>query len=258
MNSITNLKRSNAAAKVTVTAGQNIKNLQKPDLIKTVLTKRTIVGENRLDRVYGNVEKLVWKRNITCTLLKWSWHTCGLNSRVDSQHPAPYFLSYNTYIVKWGKNTRGYLFWEVKVSLWGSRPLYSTLIRSCWLSAPSVRAMEPRLEGYNTHNNILNHIKDKHMNAYDLSTVMVNRKINQVSVETATAYWATPSLTSSVKFISVLSVCRFYPQSLSQHIFPDITHTAIRNETSKEISCFQIFTESSHTFFFPLSSHFNI
>lgn len=145
--------------------------------------------------------------------------------------------------------TRWYLFWEVKVSLWGSRPLYSTLIRSCWLSAPSVRAMEPRLEGYNTQH-ILNHIKDKHMNAYVLPAVMVNRKIDQVSLETATAYWATPSLTSSVKFNSVLSVCRFYPQSLSRHFFPDITHTAIRNEASKNSLAFRFSQTLAYSFFF--------
>lgn len=40
-----------------------------------------------------------------------------------------------------------YLFWAVKVSLWGWRPLYTTRIRSCWQSAPSVSAMDPRLEG---------------------------------------------------------------------------------------------------------------
>lgn len=40
-----------------------------------------------------------------------------------------------------------YLFWAVKVSLWGWRPLYTTRIRSCWQRAPSVSAMDPRLEG---------------------------------------------------------------------------------------------------------------
>lgn len=41
-----------------------------------------------------------------------------------------------------------YLFWAVKVSLWGWRPLYTTRIRSCWQRAPSVSAIDPRLDGW--------------------------------------------------------------------------------------------------------------
>lgn len=40
-----------------------------------------------------------------------------------------------------------HLFWAVSISLWGWGPLYTTLDKPCCDKAPSVRAMEPMLEG---------------------------------------------------------------------------------------------------------------
>lgn len=70
-------------------------------------------------------------------------HLLNINLWENEFGNAHYFFN----LYSWKQHHAFYLFWAVNISLciWG--PLYTTLDKPCWDKAPSVRAIEPILEG---------------------------------------------------------------------------------------------------------------